>query len=82
MVYHILIPMFELLRGKTMAAALTELQRLRSFSYKKVFKLKALLHSYFVVHCADHEPHRIYVYCPFAYVQNLIKTWTDESLFQ
>ena len=49
---------------------------------RSIFEFKQLFTEQFVIHCADHEPHRIMIYCPNIYAHTVVSTWTDTEVFR
>ena len=43
---------------------------------------RSLLHQHFVVHCEDHEPNHVMIYCPRFYLQAALRTWRDPAVFE
>ena len=51
-------------------------------TWKDVSAARSLLHRYFVVHCEDHEPNHLMVYCPQFYFKAALRTWQDPAVFE
>ena len=43
---------------------------------------RALLRKDFVVHCEDHEPNHLMIFCPRFYFQSALRTWQDPEVFE
>ena len=46
-------------------------------TWKDVSVARSLLHKHFVVHCEDHEPNHLMVFCPQFYLRAAMRTWQD-----
>ena len=51
-------------------------------TWKDVSAARSLLHKDFVVHCEDHEPNRLMIFCPQFYFQAALRTWKDPEVFE
>ena len=51
-------------------------------TWKDVSAARSLLHQHFVVHCEDHEPNHLMIYCPQFYLQAALRTWRDPAVFE
>ena len=51
-------------------------------TWKDVSVARALLHKDFVVHCEDHEPNHLMIFCPRFYFQSALRTWQDPEVFE
>ena len=51
-------------------------------TWKDVSAARALLHRDFVVHCKDHEPNHLMIFCPRFYSQSALRTWRDPEVFE
>ena len=49
---------------------------------KDVSVAGSLLHKHFVVHCEDHEPNHLMVFCPQFYLRAAMRTWQDPDVFE
>ena len=49
---------------------------------KDVSAARALLHRDFVVHCEDHEPNHLMIFCPRFYFQSALRTCQDPEVFE
>ena len=61
------------------------LQRLHADSrltWKDVSAARSLLHKDFIVHCEDHEPNHLMIFCPQFYFQAALRTWKDPEVFE
>ena len=54
----------------------------RRLTWRGVTAARGLLHKEFVVHCEDHEPNHLMVYCPQFYVRAALKTWQGPDVFE
>ena len=43
---------------------------------------RSMLHKHFVVHCEDHEPNHLMVFCPQFYLRAAMRTWQDPDVFE
>ena len=66
--------------GRAVEASSFELSINPRLSWKTVQHAKQCL-SQFLVHCEDHAPHHLMVYCPRAYFQAAWRTWNDPDVF-
>ena len=51
-------------------------------TWKDVSVARSLLHQHFVVHCEDHEPKHLMIYCPRFYLQAALRTWRDPAVLE
>ena len=51
-------------------------------TWKDVSVARALLRKDFVVHCEDHEPNHLMIFCPRFYFQSALRTWQDPEVFE
>ena len=58
------------------------LSREARLTWKDVSAARSLLHRHFVVHCEDHEPNHLMIYCPQFYFQAALRTWRDPAVFE
>ena len=58
-----------------------EIQQRTRFTHSDLARLKRWLPRNVVLHHADHEIHRITVFCPRLYSFGVLRTWQDDQLF-
>ena len=51
-------------------------------NWKDVSAARSLLHKDFVVHCEDHEPNHLMIFCPQIDFQAALRTWKDPEVFE
>ena len=51
-------------------------------TWKDVSVARSLLHKHFVVHCEDHEPNHLMVFCPQFYLRAAMRTWQGPDVFE
>ena len=51
-------------------------------TWKDVSAARPLLHRDFVVHCEDHEPNHLMIFCPQFYFQAALRAWKDPEVFE
>ena len=73
-------PLFQTFLEEQWKHHLFELSINPRLSWKTVQHAKQCL-SQFLVHCEDHAPHHLMVYCPRAYFQAAWRTWNDPDVF-
>ena len=51
-------------------------------TWKDVSAARSLLHKDFVVHCEDHEPNHLMIFCPQFFFQAALRTGKDSEVFE